>query len=228
MKPKQEAAIAAKIFVIRHGNVADHYGDVHLTSEGFQTALNAGNSLADHISDGDDVTILFSPSERTRETAEEIASGLTRKLAAQNKKSANVPTPRAENAIRNFQFLVEGRETLPTDGMHESLPASAEQDPFFQAFWKELDDPIRHWLTHPTESAEQPAAVAARLRAFFQALLENNASGVFMLVTHSGPMRAFLREALGEDPGEPEYCEWFQVNADGVHYREKRVPFLSS
>lgn len=48
-----------------------------------------------------------------------------------------------------------------------------------------------------------------------------------MLVTHSGPMRAFLRAVYGADPDEPEFCEWFLVNASGVHYRGAAAPLLS-
>lgn len=35
-------------------------------------------------------------------------------------------------------------------------------------------------------------------------------------------MRAFLREALGADPGAPDFCEAFRVDARGVRFREQR------
>ncbi len=76
-----------------------------------------------------------------------------------------------------------------------------------------------YWLNHPSENAEPPAIVAARLGAFIVSLLNAASSDAYFLVTHSGPMRAFLRQALGADPGEPGFCEAFQVTASGVRYR---------
>lgn len=214
--------------MFRHGHVANHQGDVSLLPEGRHVAFNAGVSLADQVADGVAVTILFSPSARTRETAEELARGLAGGLSSQNKPGARVLQPQPEEAIRNFQFIVDGREMMPTDGMHASLPPSAEHDPFFQAFWQDQDDPIDYWLTHPSQSAEQPVAVAARMRTFFGSLLQFPFPGIFLLVTHSGPMRAFLREALGADPGEPEFCEAFQVNANETLFRRQRAHFSIS
>ncbi|MDE3090450.1 MAG: histidine phosphatase family protein [Chloroflexota bacterium] len=187
--------------------------------------FNAGFGLADRVADGVVVQVLYAPSARTRETAAELARGLGGGLLTQNKSRARVAPPRAESAIRNFQFIVDGHPVPPTDRMHASLPASAEHNPYLQAFWRAMKDPIGYWLAHPSASAETPAAVAARLRAFFVSLLAAKSEGLYVLVTHSGPMRAFLREALGADPGEPDFCEMFRVTADGVHYRGQRVAF---
>lgn len=189
--------------------------------EGKRVAFDAGSRLADHVADGVTATILYAPTARTRETAEEIAHGLASVLRAQNKNAVRVLSPHAEQAIRNFHFIIDDTLYPPTDRMHESLPASAERNPFLTGFWQAEQDPIAYWLTHPSENAETPSAVAARLRAFFLSLLDVP-GGVHVLVTHSGPMRAFLREVLGADPGEPDYCESFQVNASGVHYRGQR------
>jgi hypothetical protein len=139
-------------------------------------------------------------------------------LRRRERANVEISAPRAETAIRNFEIIVEGRPVLPTDGMHPSLPPSAEQNRFLQGFWQAEKDRIGYWMSHPSESAESPAAVASRLGLCFESLL-GRSPGIFVLVTHSGPMRAFLRRAFGQDPGEPEYCEWFRVNQDGVHYR---------
>jgi broad specificity phosphatase PhoE len=162
---------------------------------------------------------LYSLSARTRETAVELARGLEAGLQAQ--KTPHIASPRPEPAIRNFHFLIDGQPFPPTDGMHSSLPASAERQSYFQSFWAAKEDPIAYWLNHPSEHAETPTAVATRLRAFFISLLDAKSEGWYVLVTHSGPMRAFLREVLGIDPGEPDFCEAFRVEAGGIYYREQ-------
>ena len=209
------------IYIVRHGNVADHQGDVAILPEGKRAAFDAGARLAVHLRDGDAATLLHAPTARTRETVQELARGLELTARAQNKNAARVLPPRVENAIRNFHLLIDGCEYPPTDAMHESLPASAARDPFLNAFWQAAGDPIAYWLTHPSASAESPALVAERLRAFCVALLARATPGLHILVSHSGPMRAFLRASLGADPGEPDFCEAFLVSANGVQYRDQ-------
>lgn len=218
---KEEPVISTQIFVVRHGNVVDHQGDVALTEEGRHNAFDAGSRLAEHIPDGAQVRVLYSPTARTRETAEELSLGLVSILHLHEKTNVEIPVPRAETAIRNLEIIVDGHPVLPTDAMHPSLPPSAEQNGFLQGFWKADDDRIGYWMTHPSESAESPAAVAARLGLCFESLFASDRPEFFVLVTHSGPMRAFLRQAFGQDPGEPDYCEWFRVNKDRVDYRGK-------
>ncbi len=190
-----------------------------LTSQGRGAAFEAGIRLSGNIADGQTVSILYSPSARTRETAEEIALGLAGGLRQMRKANVRIALPRAETAIRNFEFTIDGSRLPPTDAMHPSFPASAAHHPYLQQFWSAEQDRIGYWLSHPSESAESPEAVAARLRLFLQSLLGAPRPDVSLLVTHSGPMRAFLRAAYGSDPGEPEFCEWFLVNASGVQYR---------
>jgi broad specificity phosphatase PhoE len=167
--------------------------------------------------------VLYSASARTSETAEEIARGLGTGLGNGNC-PGRVSAPHAEPAIRNFQFILQGREFWPTDGMHPSLPASAAQNPDLQAFWDAVQDPIACWLNRPSDSWQSSHSVAMRLAAFFRTLLGTLPPAVYVLVTHSGPMRALLREGLGFDPGEPDFCESFRVDDGGVHYRDYSGP----
>jgi hypothetical protein len=175
--------------------------------------------LAKHIPDGAQVRVLYGPTARTRETAEELVLGLVSILHLHEKTNVEITVPHAETAIRNLEIIVDGHAVLPTDAMHPSLPPSAEQNSFLQGFWQAEEDRIGYWMTHPSESAESPAAVAARLGQCFQSLLASDRAEIFILVTHSGPMRAFLRQAFGQDPGEPDYCEWIHVNKERVDYR---------
>lgn len=215
--------ISTQIFVVRHGNVMDHQGDVALTEEGQRTAFDAGTRLAEHIPNGSRVHVMYSPTARTRETAEALSLAMISALQKSAKANVEIAAPRVETAIRNLEIIVDGHPVLPTDAMHPSLPPSAEQNRFLQGFWQAEEDRIGYWMTHPSESAESPTSVAARLGLCFESLLAGSA-GIFVLITHSGPMRAFLRQSFGQDPGEPEYCEWFQVNKHNVHYRGDTAP----
>jgi len=219
--PSWSTIIPTRIFVVRHGNVPHHQGDVAILPEGKIAAFKSASQIADQMSDSATVIILHAPTARTRETAQAIARGLEAALREQNKNDARVAPPQVETAIRNFHFILDGICYPPTDAMHESLPAIAAQNSFLQGFWQSIDDPIGYWLTHPSPSAESPATVAQRLLEFFARLLDHPTAEFYILVTHSGPMRAFLRTVFGADPGEPEYCEMFQVNASGVYYRHQ-------
>lgn len=210
------------LYVFRHGHVADHRGDIALLPEGRRVAFETGQRVAADLVGLETVTVLYSDSSRTRETAVELARGARQDLAARDQ-AVRVLSPRAEPAIRNFQFLIDGREYWPTDAPHPSLPAGAENLSFLRGFWQELEDPIGYWLNHPSVNAEAPRSVAARLRAYFLSLLQDSSPSGYFLVTHSGPMRAFLCEALGYDPGEPDYCEFFTLDAHGMHYRDRHV-----
>lgn len=206
--------------------MADHQGDVALTLQGRRAAFIAGVRMSENIDDGQNVSILYAPSARTRETAEELGLGLADGLHRWARSTVRIGLPRAEPAIRNLHFVVEGQQLPPTDAMHPSFPAAAEQDPYLKAFWGAKEDRIGYWMSHPSDCAESPAAVAARLNVFVQSVLEAASPDVSVLVTHSGPMRAFLRAVYGADPGEPEFCESFLVNRFGVHYRGVRGPLF--
>ncbi len=181
--------------------------------------------MSAHLAAGQAVSILYSPSARTRETAEEIALGLADGLRQRAQSAVHIALPRAEPAICNFHITVDGQLLPPTDAMDPSFPSSAARHPYLQSFWSAQEDRIGYWLSHPSECVESPGAVAARLGAFFRSTLQAGSPAVSVLITHSGPMRAFLRAAFGTDPGEPAFCEWFRVNGSGVHYRSTRADF---
>lgn len=215
---------STRIFVVRHGNVPHHQGDVAILPEGKIAARASANQIADQMRDGEAAILLHAPTARTRETAQEIARGLASTLREQNKNAARVSPPQVEKAIRNFHFILNDIAYPPTDDMHESLPAVAAQNSFLRGFWQAAADPIAYWLTHPSPSAESPELVAQRLMTFFSQCFDHPSAEFYILTTHSGPMRAFLRTVLGTDPGEPEYCEMFQIDASGVHYRGQTRP----
>ncbi len=198
-----------------------------LTPQGRRVAYEAGTRIAAGIGDGQQVAVLYSPSTRTRETAEEMALGLADGLHRNSRSGVTIRLPQAEAAIGNFEFIIDGSRLPPTDAWDPSFPASAAHHPYLSGFWSAQEDRIGFWLTHPSECVESPETVAARLALFFRSLLDAPKPDISLLVTHSGPMRAYLRAAFGADPGEPEFCEWFRIDALGVEYRGARAGWIS-
>jgi broad specificity phosphatase PhoE len=92
---------------------------------------------------------------------------------------------------------------------------------FFARFWA-ARDPMRVWLDADDPPGERRADVARRFFAFARSLTDivGEQPRHYVCVTHSGPMRAILREYVAqEDPGEPEYAEAIQLR-----FRRDRSP----
>jgi broad specificity phosphatase PhoE len=121
-------------------------------------------------------------------------------------------------ALRNPDIYVAGARVelvSSATAMMEQLPdsglsaAELMRIPFLRGFWGAADR-IGYWVDHPNPPGEDARAVARRLMAFAVSLcdLPRMRPRRYGCVTHSGPMRAFLRHyLLGEDPGEPDYGE---------------------
>jgi broad specificity phosphatase PhoE len=105
----------------------------------------------------------------------------------------------------------------------EQLPPSClsleqiAQLPFLPGFWG-TPDRIGYWVNPPNPPGEDADAVARRLLTFAVSLLDlpRVRPRRYICVTHSPPMRAFLRRyLLGYDPGEPAYAESVDMDFDG-------------
>ncbi len=191
-----------------------------LTPLGRAQAEAAGEALAGHLAAGDTVQIFHSPVHRVEETAEVICYRL---LA----EPVSLHSPLPDPALENVRF-VEGTagELKEPSLLYTELsqpaylrtlpPARAE---YYRGFWGSRD-PMGYWLTRESHGgAETPQTVLARLLGRLNGIFAEAESGDgplpfwesecthWVLVTHSGAMRALLRHALGADPGEPNFCE---------------------
>ena len=221
--PAKPAAAAVTVWLFRHGAVASHRGDVALTERGARDAEAAGERLATVLEPGAALEFLHAPTRRALETAEAIRRGVAR--AVPTDAGIKVGNPHSEQAIRNPDLYVAGTRVE----MVTSIQALAAQLPpgllttdavanneFFVRFWA-ARDPMRVWLDDDDPPGERRSDVARRFFAYARSLTDIVAEHPrhYVCVTHSGPMRAILREYVTQqDPGEPEYAEAIQLRFD--------------
>jgi len=60
-----------QLFLLRHGEVASHRGDVPVTAAGLDTAVDVGRRLAEQANGGL-IRVISGATRRTRETAEAV------------------------------------------------------------------------------------------------------------------------------------------------------------
>lgn len=222
------------VYVVRHGHIPSHESDVALTAEGWRVAEQVGEQLAQVVEPGEEIRFLHGPARRARETAEGIYRGVKRAVAGRGGDVSVVP-PALHPDLCNFRMWVDGRLQEAMRLFHDAVRAAYHEDPspenaarlaFHDAFWS-ASDPVGYWLTTPTPHMESPEAVAARVERVVRQQLERvpapQVRQHVICASHSAPMRAFLRAVLGQDPGEPNFCEYFVVEEkDGktwVRYR---------
>ena len=175
---------------------------------------------------GNIVSIQHSPVRRVVETAELLRASLSSALTTAGYAGRiAVSPPQPDEALCNVRFILEpGREPEEPSLLHTQIntPAYLQAAPparveFYRGFWSS-NDPMGYWLTHDSAgAAETPAVVLnrllTRLKNLFAAPARTKrgptplANLHWIGVTHSGAMRVLLRQAFGEDPGEPNFCE---------------------
>ncbi len=216
------------VHIVRHGHIPSHDSDVALTEEGRQAVYLAGRQLALAVEDGEAVSFLHGPARRARETAWGMYHGLKGGLAVSGRGAVQISAPVNHPGLRNLGLMVQGRlreamrlqyDIVRAEYLADSSPENAGRLEFHRGFWNS-DDPIGYWLTHPSPHAEDPNKVAVRIAATIRQLLgEPTPPSVtrrrIICASHSATMRAFLREILGDDPGEPDFCESFTVERMG-------------
>jgi broad specificity phosphatase PhoE len=231
MQFEPDPGVSPVLHLVRHGRIPDHRADHPLTDVGQQEALAAGQQLAAQVRPGETICFFASPTRRTRQTAELLGQGLIEGLAQRELASAVEPLV-VDDRLQNLQFYLDGLAYEPLNPLLDaarwrlqetsSLPYQASVT-FQTEFWSN-PDPMGYWLTHPTDAAEAPAAVAQRCLSYIIERLVNG-TGANRLrrdvcVAHSANLRAFLWLVFGRDLGEPPYCGMATVAAGRVYYQD--------
>jgi broad specificity phosphatase PhoE len=202
-----------RLYLLRHGEVASHRGDVPITTAAENHAYGVGKDLGRRESGP--VKILSGETRRAFDTARHLAGGLIDVGVA-------VTGPDVAFALRNPDLYVAGTrvdmvsspEALASqvEGLAPSDVASLEFFPHFI----ESSDRIGWWLSHASPPGDDAGAVATRVRSFAASLTDPvaNMPGVVVAVTHSPLLRAVGLDVLGLDIGEPPWVAGFVIDFD--------------
>ena len=192
-----------RLFLLRHGEVTSHRGDVPVTEEGLQTAVEVGRRLAGRA-DGA-IRVISGETRRTRDTAAAVAQGA-------REAGGEVLEDGVAFALRNPDLYLAGVRV----DMVSSEAAFAAQIPGFTeadvakvdffAQWLTVPDRVGWWVRHTEPPGDDAAAVAARIRAFAGSFADRDDDTAFIVgITHSPVLRACALEVVGADTGEPNW-----------------------
>ena len=209
-----------RLFLLRHGEVTSHRGDVPVTEEGLQTATEVGRRLAARAEGP--IRVLSGETRRTRETAAAVARGA-------RQAGAEVLEEGVSFALRNPDLYLAGVRV----DMVSSAAAFAAQVPGLEeadirriAFfgeWLTVPDRVGWWVGHKSPPGDDAAAVAVRIRTFAASLADREDSTAFTVgITHSPVLRAVAQDVTGSDPGEPGWLAGLEaaISPDrSVHLR---------
>lgn len=193
-----------RLYLLRHGEVTSHKGDVPITARAEDQAHAVGEELA--TTERQPIAVLSGETRRTIDTAAHLARGVVDAGGA-------VVGPAVAFALRNPDLYVAGTRvnmvSSPQALADQVAGLSPDEVPsldFFPAFMASPER-IGWWLTHPSPPGEDAAAVAARIRAFAASLADPVPARprVVVAVTHSPLLRAVALDVLGHDVGEPPW-----------------------
>jgi broad specificity phosphatase PhoE len=202
--------MSQRLFLLRHGEVTSHRGDVPVTEEGLQTAEQVGRRLAARA-DGP-IRVVSGETRRTRDTAAAVARGA-------REAGAEVVEDGVAFALRNPDLYLAGvRVDMVSNeaAFAVQVPGFTEADVAKVAFFREwltAPDRVGWWVRHPAPPGDDAAAVAARIRTFAGSLADRNDDTAFTVgITHSPVLRACALEVTGEDIGEPAWLAGLEAD----------------
>ena len=173
-----------RLFLLRHGEVTSHRGDVPVTEEGLQTAVEVGRRLAGRA-DGA-IRVISGETRRTRDTAAAVARGA-------REAGAEVREDGVAFALRNPDLYLAGvRVDMVSSeaAFAAQIPGFTEADVAKVAFfteWLTVPDRVGWWVRHPEPPGDDAAAVAARIRTFAGSLADREDATAFTVADHPLP-----------------------------------------
>ena len=199
-----------RLFLLRHGEVTSHRGDVPVTEAGLRTAVEVGRRLAARA-DGP-IRVISGETRRTRDTAAAVARGA-------EEAGAEVLEDGVAFALRNPDLYLAGvrvNMVSSEEAFAAQIPGFTEADvakvPFF-AEWLTVPDRVGWWVRHPEPPGDDAAAVADRIRTFAASLADRTDDTAFTVaVTHSPVLRACALDVAGSDIGEPDWLAGLEAD----------------
>lgn len=199
-----------RVLLLRHGQVANHRGDVELTELGRAQAEAAGRWFAQ---EGIEIAGLLSgETRRTRETASSFVAGY-------RDEGGEAPDPVVSFALRNPDLYLGGHRINMAEGaaaLAAQSPAVAEEDiddsPFFHEFVR-ASDRVGFWLEHGNPPGDNASSVGLRIDSFARSLVDVPAwrGRTVVAMTHSPVLRATRYHHWGEYSKEPPFLHGYSL-----------------
>lgn len=193
-----------RIYLLRHGEVSSHQGDVPITPAAERQAHETGRRFARETTDL--MRVLSGDTRRAIDTAAHLVRGI-------NDGGGRADGPSVAFALRNPDLYLAGVRVdmvSSTQAFADQVDGVSAEDVAALDFFPEFissSDRIGWWLTLESPPGEDAAALAARVRSFVTSLADPvpGRPEVVVAVTHSPLIRACALHLLGEDIGEPPW-----------------------
>ena len=193
-----------RLYLLRHGEVTSHRGDVPITPAAERRSYEVGRVLADREPGA--IRVLSGETRRAIDTAAHLGRGVV-------DGGGRLVGPDVAFALRNPDLYVAGvrvNMVSSADALAGQVDGLSPEEVASLGFFPEFfasPDRIGWWLRHDAPPGEGHREVAARMRSFATSLMDpvRHQPGVVVAVTHSPLLRAVGLDFLGRDVGEPTW-----------------------
>ena len=209
--------MARRLYLLRHGEVTSHRGDVPITAAAEAHAFEVGRDLGEK--EPGRVLVLSGETRRAVDTAAHLARGMA-------DAGCDVVGPEVAFALRNPDLYVAGARidmVSSADALAGQIGWLKTEDVISLEFFPEFfasPDRIGWWLSHDSPPGEDAEALIDRIRAFVASLSDPvpGLPAVVVAVTHSPLVRAAGLDLLGRDIGEPAWVSGLvvEIGAEGT------------
>jgi broad specificity phosphatase PhoE len=217
-----------RLYLLRHGEVTSHRGDVAITSAAEEQAFAVGGLFGGL--EQETIRVLCGETRRAKDTAAHLARGVI-------EAGGSVAGPDVAFALRNPDLYVAGTRinmVSSAEALAEQVPGLSADDVgmlgFFPDFF-ESPDRIGWWLGHDSPPGEDASSLAARVHSFAASLTDPvpDHGEVVVAVTHSPLIRAVGLDFFGRDIGEPPWLSGvvLEVTREGVGSAGEFVPEIT-
>lgn len=202
-----------RLYLLRHGEVTSHRGDVQITANAEREAFEVGHGLGRR--ERQPIEVLSGDTRRAIDTAAHLARGVV-------DADGQVVGPEVAFALRNPDLYVAGARVnmvSSPDALADQVDGLSAEDVASLDFFPEFiasPDRIGWWLTHESPPGEEARSIAARVRSFAASLVDPipGRPDVVVAVTHSPLLRAVGLDLLGHDIGEPPWLSGLVVSVE--------------
>ena len=199
-----------RLYLLRHGEVTSHRGDVPITPAAVEMAYRLGGWFAT-VETGP-IRVLSGETRRAMDSATHLVRGVV-------DGGGEATGPEVAFALRNPDLYVAGRRVnmvSSPEALAAQVPGLSPDDVaslgFFPTFFSSPDR-VGWWLRQAAPPGEDASSLAGRMRSFSTSLADPvpDRPEVVVAVTHSPLLRAMGLDLLGQDIGEPAWLSGLMV-----------------